>query len=405
MKRTCILFLIVSLFFIFSCCEKSTTSIDEEISEALGFIRDSLEVTLGHIVQSISVYIQTPEDVYFATTTLHERDEITPDTYFRFASNSKNFTATAVLNMYEDGWLDIYDTIIDTIPGTDIAYVPTNPSWDIPYKNDITIEQLLQHSAGVYDVDNDSVPGFGGMSYVGYTFESDPSHQFTSEELVNQVTINDLFYFFPGTDHHYSNTGYTILSEIIARVYSAQAKNEKNFADYLYDYITGPGSEVPVDVHFPWEATDVSLPIPHLCGNLYDVSEVYIFDDSNMSAHVAEGNGYSNFEDMNTYIRTLMKGQNVLEPATVTLMQTDTSPGNDGYALGCLHATNLGYGHNGCIRGYYSLMVYDPDHDVSTIVCVPSVDQRTYDDFYASFLGMYDAAWKAHEMLGYPGKP
>lgn len=307
--------------------------------------------------------------------------------------------------MYEDGWLDIYDTITDTIPGTDIPYVPTIPAWDIPYKNEITIEQLLQHSAGVYDVDNDIVPNCGEYSYVHFIFSADPTHQFTSEELVNQVTINDLYYFTPGTDHHYSNTGYTILSEIIARTYSAHTKNEKTYADYLYDYVTGPSSEVPVDVHFPWEATDVSLPDHHLCGNLYDVSEVYVFDESNMSAHVAEGNGYSNFEEMNTYIRTLMKGQNVLEPATVTLMQTDTSPGNDGYALGCLHATNLGYGHNGCIRGYFSIMLYDPDYDVSIIACIPSVDMTSEAGFYASFLGMYDAAWKAREVLGYPGKP
>ncbi len=404
MKKVSILLIISFLFFI-SCSEKSTKSVDEEISEALELIRDSLEVTLGHVVQSISIYIQTSYDIYFATTTLHERDEITSDTYFRFASNSKNFTATAVLNMYEDGWLDIYDTITDTIPGTNIAYVPTTTSWDIPYKNEITIEQLLQHSAGVYDVDNDSVPGFGGESFVHYTFESDPSHQFTAEELVNQVTINELSYFTPGTDHHYSNTGYTILSEIIARVYSAQAKNDKTYADYLYDYVTGSSSEVPIDVHFPWEATDVSLPDPHLCGYLYDVSEVYVFDETNMSAHVAEGNGYSNFEEMNTYIRTLMKGQNVLEPTTVTLMQTDASPGDPEYGLGCTHTTNLGYGHNGCIRGYFSIMAYDPDHDVSIIVSLPTVDMSSEQIFYASFMGMYDAAWKAREMLGYPGKP
>ncbi len=404
MKKITIL-LIISLLFILSCSGKSTKSTDEQISEALELIRDSLEVELEHIVQSISVYIQTSDDVYFATTTLHERDEITPDTYFRFASNSKNFTSTAVLNMYEDGWLDIYDTITDTIPGTDIPYVPTAASWDIPYKNEITIEQLLQHSAGVYDVDNDPVPGCGGVSYVEYTFSLDPSHQFTAEELVNQVTINDLYYFPPGTDHHYSNTGYTILSEIIARVYSAQAKNDKTYADYLYDYVTGPNSAVPVDVHFPWEATDVSLPDPHLCGYLYFGSEVFVYDESNMSAHVAEGNGYSNYEEMNTYIRTLMKGQNVLEPETVTLMQTDTSPGNPGYGLGCTHTTNLGYGHNGCIRGYFSIMVYDPDHDVSIIASLPTVDMSSEQNFYTSFMTMYDAAWKAREILGYPGKP
>ena len=63
-----------------------------------------------------------------------------------------------------------------------------------------------------------------------YTFKQDPSHQFTAEELVEQVTINNLSYFAPGTGYHYSNTGYTILSEIIARVYSAQTGEDKTYA-------------------------------------------------------------------------------------------------------------------------------------------------------------------------------
>jgi len=65
--------------------------------------------------------------------------------------------------MMEDGWLSIYDFIVDTIPNMEMPYVPSNEEWDIPYKNQITIEQLLQHSAGVYDVDNNPVPNSGGM--------------------------------------------------------------------------------------------------------------------------------------------------------------------------------------------------------------------------------------------------
>ena len=79
-----------------------------------------------------------------------------------------------------------------------IPYVPDTAAWEIPYKDGITIELLLQHSAGVYDIDNDVVPNCGGVSYVEYTFKQGPSHQFTAEELVEQVTINNLSYFAPG---------------------------------------------------------------------------------------------------------------------------------------------------------------------------------------------------------------
>ena len=88
----------------------------------------------------------------------------------------------------------------------------------------ITIKLLMQHAAGVYDVDNDSVPGFGGKSYTQYTQEMDPNHQFNVTEMVNQITINNLVYFEPGTGYHYSNTGYAILGEIAGRIYSLRRR-------------------------------------------------------------------------------------------------------------------------------------------------------------------------------------
>ena len=411
MRTKIVLLLLLIGLFLFTACsddDDSTGPSDvEQIVEAIEEVRLELEAGLEHTVPSINVYIQTPDEIYFASAAASEEEELTSETFFRFASNTKTFTSTAILNMYEDGWLDIYDNIIDTIPDFAIPYVPETAAWEIPYKDEITIEQLLQHSAGVYDIDNDEVPNCGGASYVEFTYLNDPTHQFTSEELVEQVTLNDLSYFAPGTDYHYSNTGYTILSEIIARVYTAQMGVEKTYANYLESYIVGSSSAVPLNIYFPDQADDVSLPIPNVNGTIYfeEGQDPIVFDETNMSAHVAEGNGYSNFENLNQFIRTLMKGQNVLSSETIELMQTDISAANPGYALGCLHATNLGFGHNGCIRGYLSLMVYDPDYDVSLIALLPMVDQESYDNFVASFFGLYTAAWKAREYLGYPGEP
>ncbi|MDO9578060.1 MAG: serine hydrolase domain-containing protein [Candidatus Cloacimonadales bacterium] len=408
-KNVLLLFLLAGLLVFTACSDSDSTGPTkvEKIVDAIEEVRLELEATLGHVVPSINIYIQSSDDTYFASAAATEDDKLTSDTFFRFASNTKNFTSTAILNMYEDGWLDIYDNIIDTIPVFDIPYVPDTAAWEIPYKDEITIEQLLQHSAGVYDVDNDVVPNCGGVPFVEFMYTQDPAHQFTSEELVEQVTINNLSYFAPGTDYHYSNTGFTILSEIIARVYTARMGVDKTYADYLEDYIVGSSSAVPLNINFPYLADDTDLPFPLSTGIIYYEPGVdpIVYDESNMSAHVAEGNGYSNFEDMNQFIRTLMLGQNVLQPETIELMQTDVSAANAGYGLGCIHATNLGYGHNGCIRGYLSLMVYDPDYDVSLIALLPMVDQTTYDNFVTSFYGMYEASWKAREVLGYPGTP
>jgi D-alanyl-D-alanine carboxypeptidase len=105
-----------------------------------------------------------------------------------------------------------------------------------------------------------------------------------------------------------------------------------------------------------------------------------------------------------------MKGQNVLSPETVKLMQTGN--GNTffpSYRLGTILFHNLGYGHNGERTGYLSLMAYDPLTDVSVVAFISLVDKTQGvngdDSFKKTFLSIYHAAWDARAALGYPGRP
>ena len=384
----------------------------QNVQKAVDAVRTQLEAKIGKTVPSMNVLIQTAGETVFVSSVPAGGTPVTKDTYFRFASNTKNFTATAVLNMFEDGWVDYKAKIVDRIPGTDIPYVPATPEWNIPFKDRITIEQLLQHSAGVFDVDNDPVPGFEGKTYTEYAMDKDPKHQFTTAEMVEQLFQKKLSYFEPGTSYHYSNTGYAILGEIIARVYSARSGKPRTYADYLNDFVTGNTSgagnkiPVPLKISFPVLASDVRLPSPNAAGTIVYPDRTEKITDFNMSAQVAEGNGYGTMADLNTFIRTLMKGVNVLSPKTVKLMQTDLSPGSKEYALGCVFKENLGYGHNGARIGNLALMAYDPINDVSIVVYLPLWDfTKGMDSFKECFMGMYDAAYAAREALGLPGKP
>ena len=246
-----------------------------------------------------------------------------------------------------------------------------------------------------------------GMSYVGWQMSLDPSHQFSADELVRQLAIHpDLYYkVIP----QYSNTGYTILSEIIARVYSARAGSAKTYSDYLYDHVIGGSSPVQLSViKFPHLASDKTLPAPNVSGIEYDSSNPIVYTSWNMSAHVGEGNGYGNFVDLNRFVRTLFSGKNVLNPTTVNMMITDISPHATGsYALGCDHVKNLGYGHNGAICGYLSTIRYNPDTDVSIVVLMPMIDGTDGKISLNTCImeGIYSAAWETLSTLGYPGRP
>lgn len=376
------------------------------VQNALDSVRLAYEKVSGKLCPSLNILIHTPDEYIFASSVPEGFTPLTKDTYFRFASNTKNFTSAAILNMQEDGWLNIKDKIIDMIPGTGFPYIPNIPEFDIPYESEITIEQLLQHSAGVYDVDNDSVPGFNGLSYVDYMTFKDPGHQFELSELTEQAAKNHLSFFPPGKGYHYSNTGYTILSKIIERVYSFKMKSKKYYADYIRDFITGSTAPVPLDISFPYLASDVALKSPFAKGTLYTKDSTAVYSDVNISAHVGEGNGIATFSELDKYIRTLMKGQNALSPESVEMMKNSVSDSNKNYALGCFHIEDLGYGHNGCIKGYLSNMFYDPVTDVSVIIMMP-VNDYTFPDEEGIVYGLKalaNAGFRSRMALGYPGK-
>jgi D-alanyl-D-alanine carboxypeptidase len=406
--------LFVVFFSLISACSTSNTVSDvgkrAAIQAAVDDVRSHLSTTLGKPVPSLSVYVQTPDGTWFVSSAGFESKRLTEGTHFRFASNTKTFTAAAVMKMHQDGWLDIRSPITAGIPGASVPYVPDTPQWDIPYKTSITIDQLLRHDAGVYDVDNEARTDWGGMSYVGQQLSLDPSHQFSPDELVGQLTLLDLSYFPPGTGNHYSNTGYTILSEIIARVYSARAETAKTYSNYLYDHITGESSPVSLSTsRFPHLADDKTLPEPYVPGTEYPESgsAPSVYTTCNMSAHVGEGNGYGNFIDLNTFVRTLFTGKNVLNSSTLAMMTSDISPYTTSYALGCDHVKNLGYGHNGAILGYLSTIRYNPDTDVSIVVLMPMIDGSNGMTSLTTCImeGIYGAAWVTLEALGYPGRP
>ncbi|MEO7357409.1 MAG: hypothetical protein ABIY50_07835, partial [Ignavibacteria bacterium] len=200
--------------------------------------------------------------------------------------------------------------------------------------------------------------------------------------------------------------GYTILSEIIQRVYSEKSGSAKTYSDYITSFITGSSAPVPLEISFPDIASEVNLPEPFVKGTLLTKDSTAIYSKVNMSAHVGEGNGYATFSELDKYIRTLMRGENVLNAKSIELMKNSVSDSNKTYALGCFYIEDLGYGHNGCIKGYLSYMMYDPITEVSLIILMPVNDYRfpREEGIVYGLKALINTGFKARMVLGYSGK-
>jgi D-alanyl-D-alanine carboxypeptidase len=317
----------------------------------------------------IAVYLETPSGNYYASSGMGSA--VNQNTRFRIASNTKTFTAAAIMLLHQQGKLDIDHKITSPIPGKAIPYVPDTAEWAVWKKADMTIRQLLSHTAGVYDVDNEDTlstpcasPLYTGKSYPICVLAADPEHQFTPGELVGVAAATQLHFFNPGdVNYHYSDTGYSMLAEIIERV------SEKSYDQFLMQNLVNPNGLTNTSVTML--GSDQTIPPPFNPGYVYANGVMTDTTADNMSLHIGEGNVISTPADIARWIRRLLRGEAGINSTWIDLMKTPTAGAlsqSKSYGLGISSGSGLGYGHTGANQGYLSLMMYDPAADVTTIV-------------------------------------
>ena len=131
----------------------------------------------------------------YGLANIERKIPITPSTVFDAASLAKQFTGYAIATLVTQGKLALTDDVR--------KYIPELHDFGHP----ITIDQLVQHTSGLRDW-----PGLLRMA--GSKWEEPITQQQILELAYRQRTLN----FAPGAEHLYSNTGYSLLAEVVHRV-------------------------------------------------------------------------------------------------------------------------------------------------------------------------------------------
>ena len=133
---------------------------------------------------------------------LSPQEKATPSMRYSIGSNSKQFTAAAILMLQEDGKLKLDDPVGKYVPG-------------LTRGNEVTIREILSHTSGYQD--------FWPEDYV-MTPMMRPA---TTQHILDTWAKKPLD-FDPGTEWQYSNTNYVIAGVIV----------EKVAGEPLFDFIT-----------------------------------------------------------------------------------------------------------------------------------------------------------------------
>jgi D-alanyl-D-alanine carboxypeptidase len=369
--RKKLLMLIVLPLFLAACSDSNPVIPASDVNhEALQKMVDSLTNyyrTVENITQGgFFLKVNTPSQEYLVSNGINIT--VTSNSHFRIASVTKTFTAAAIMLLHQQGKINIYDVITDNIPGTNIPYIADVPEYNVPYKNQITIELLLQHRAGVFDVTNQVIPAnvqqpYAGQYYIEYksNLPGNTYHTFTFDEMVGVAAENNLSNYAPNPAiYYYSNTGYNILGKIIERVSGITYSNflEENFFQPLQLNNT---SSV-------WKGDDVQIPEPRIQSFLYENGAMLNTTEDNLSPNVSEGNIISTPGDITRWIKLLLTGNAGISMANVELMKQAISTGNGAYGLGISYMEGLGFGHNGAHESYLTITAYNPDNGITILI-------------------------------------
>jgi CubicO group peptidase (beta-lactamase class C family) len=216
---------------------------------------------------------------------LERRIAATPETDFRLASVSKQFTAMAVMLLAKDGKLRYDRAVRDFLP-------------ELPATTQaVTIRHLLNHTSGLIDYE-DLIP-------------ETRTAQLDDRDVLALVAAKDSLYFPAGTEYRYSNSGYVLLGIIVARV------SRVSFPDFLTTRIFTPLGMTASVPHV--EGSDT---VPHRAyGYSPRGGSFFQTDQSVTSATLGDGGIYTNVDDMVRWDQALY-GTALVDSATLELATT-----------------------------------------------------------------------------------
>jgi D-alanyl-D-alanine carboxypeptidase len=296
----------------------------------------------------------------------------TPDTVYHWWSMTKIPTAIAIMQLREQGKLDLEDAVTKHLPWFDVKY----PSGDSPA---ITIRNLLQHSAGLPD----PIPAM-----IGWVHYSNGIYNQT-EVLKKYMPEFKTLKFEPGAQAVYSNLNYMVLGAVI------EAVSGQTYETYITDHILQPlGMSHTSFVYSPTMEGDEAagtLPVVHMYtpllptlldpGALIRERSGKLLWLNRFSIEATPSTGLiGSAPDVATFMmmvlnRGTLHGESVLSPESISLL-TDTTP-IDGRGLGWFVGESNGeryLEHMGGGAGFATTMRIYPEAGIGITILANGTD-------------------------------
>lgn len=244
-------------------------------------------------------------------------------TRFNLASTGKMFTAVAVLQLVQQGKLDLDSPVGRYLPNWPVARV----------RDAVTPRQLLTHTSGL-------------GAYWGAPFQAARSTLRTLADYTPLLAQEPAFE--PGQDWQYSNSGFLLLGLLV------EAASGENYYDYVAKHIFSPAG-MRDSGYFEIDGKAEHVAVPHQGGSGTARNRSYAMPEPRGGS---AGGGYSTPDDLLRFHRALTGGR-LLDATTYALLMSavqlpPTERGRPPHGLGMLRyqaGDEIAYGHPGGAPG------------------------------------------------------
>ncbi len=272
---------------------------------------------------------------------LEESKAAAPDTNYRLASITKQFTAAAILRLVESGRLSLDDRVRSHFPS-----LPVEAS-------EVTIRHLLTHSSGLIDYED---------------VMAEDSDQIHDRDVLRLLDHQRSTYFAAGTGYRYSNTGYALLALLVEQI------SGMTFAGFLDREIFERLAMSDTVAH----QEGVSVVERRAYGYSRDGSGWRRTDQSSTSAVLGDGGVYSSVADLERWLAALDRGS--FSEAAVPRVATDDPKIRYGYGWRISeHRGRRTVMHTGETIGFRNALVRFPDQRLSIVILTNRNEGRPLD--------------------------
>ncbi len=330
---------------------------DDDINDAV--LTDSIETCISGDEPGMVVCVTTDQDTVCAVSghaNMSGQIPITIRDRFRIASATKPFVATLVLQLAEQGLVDI-DVPLAT-------YLPPDLGSRIPNAASATVRQAMQMRSGIPDYMTDEF--YDRVS-------TNPDHPWTAAEVVT-FAYDEPPDCAPDTDFVYSNTNYVLLGILVEQV------TGNNLAKELQDRIFDPTGMETCYLEDP-----AAIGKGIVRGYSREGDGYRDITGENDGVGLGDGGIVGSAEDIAKFLPALMNNAYFSPEMLSQMLSFNPDDEGEQYGLGISEIkTRVGnmIGHDGASSGFQSHMYYQPDNRISLVILTNDFDSECIQEIF-----------------------